>query len=509
MGIVLHHCLNRQEVWAVKSGNSQEMEGTRQGKRNWPDNWAAKWHHASGLLNEAKIARVLVVLILGTVGSVPLVILTPPFQVPDEVQHFYRAFELSELQIRAEVQNGISGGILPDSLPELVKSSVETRDGIFYPPTPAPISKTLKLASIPLNRSARRFYPFPGSAYYSPLPYFPQVLGIGIGRLFGAGPLYLLYLGRLFNCLASLVLVGLAVYLMPVAAELVMVVGLLPMSLFLYASLSPDAAVISCALLFTALSFSASARGDWRRWELVIAAAAAAVFCSVKPVYAPITLAGIVPGIFRPGQAARVIRAHAILVAVALGVAAGWLLFAKSTMTSPLGGGHPSLQLSVVLHHPTVFMRAVAHTVDFLEIRDWYRGAVGWFGWLTVQLQPHVVNVLPLATFLIVWKFGGGDRIERPVLCALWYLALAVASSVLVITALYLMSAQVGQDRVTGVQGRYFIPILVVAGMAVIALAPARRASTPRWPGLAALATLIVVEIIAMYATIIVAFRVF
>jgi uncharacterized membrane protein len=477
--------------------------------RNCPETQIAGRRRIRNDLNRAKTARVLVVLTLGTVGSVPLVILTPPFQVPDEVQHFYRAFELSELRIRAEVQNGISGGTLPDSLPELVKSSVETTDGVYYPPTPSPISKTLKLASIPLNGSARRFYPFPGSAYYSPLPYSPQVLGITVGRLFGAGPLYLLYLGRLFNCLASLALVGFAVYLMPVAAELVMVVGLLPMSLFLYASLSPDAAVIACALLFSALSFSASARGDWRTWELATAAAAAAVFCSVKPVYIPITLAGIVPGIFRPGQAARVIRAHGILLAVALGVAAGWLLFAKSTMTSPLGGGHPSLQLSVVLHHPAVFMRAVAHTLEFGVIRDWYRGAVGWFGWLTVQLQPHVVNLLPMATFLIVWKIGGGDHIERPVLCALWYLALAVASSVLVITALYLMSAQVGQDRVTGVQGRYFIPILVLAGMAAVAVAPGRRPSATRWASLAALATLIGVEILAMYATIIVAFRVF
>jgi uncharacterized membrane protein len=83
----------------------------------------------------------------------------------------------------------------------------------------------------------------------------------------------------LVNCLAALGLGGLAVYLMPVAGELVMVVGLLPMSLFLYASVSPDAAVISCSLLFIALSFSASTRENWKTWELAMAAAAAAVLC--------------------------------------------------------------------------------------------------------------------------------------------------------------------------------------------------------------------------------------
>jgi uncharacterized membrane protein len=448
-------------------------------------------------------------LILGAIGSIPLVLLTPPFQVPDEVQHFYRAYQLSEFRIRAEVQNGVAGGTLPDSLPELVKSSVYTRDGILYPATPSPISKTLKLASIPLDRSATQFVEFPGSAFYSPLPYFPQILGIVVGRLFGLGPLYLLYLGRLFNCLAALGLVGLAVYRMPVAAELVMVVGLLPMSLYLYASLSPDAAVISCSLLFTALSFSASTRGNWKTWELAMAAAAAVVLCSVKPVYAPILLAGVVPGLLRRGNVATVVRSHAILLAVALGVAAGWLVLAKSTMTSPLGGGHPSLQMSVVLHHPTHFMHALVHTLGIVPIIDRYVEAIGLVGWLTAWIHPVFVYFLPLVNFLIVWKLGTRSSVERSVLCALWYLALAVASAVLVIAAMYLMNAQVGQDEVTGVQGRYFIPILVLAGMAAMELAPGRRPSAPSWRNLAWIAAIIVVQTFAMDATIIHVFHVF
>ena len=62
------------------------------------------------------------------------------------------------------------------------------------------------------------------------------MIGITLGRLLGCGPLYLLYFGRLFNCLAALAVVGLAVYFMPVAADLVLIIGLLPMSLYLFAS---------------------------------------------------------------------------------------------------------------------------------------------------------------------------------------------------------------------------------------------------------------------------------
>jgi uncharacterized membrane protein len=468
-----------------------------------------RWLRIPEALSDVKMVRVTLMLILGAIGSIPLVLLTPPFQAPDEVQHFYRAYQLSEFRMRAEVQNGVAGGTLPDSLPEMVKSSVYTRDDVFYPATPSPIAKTLKLASIPLDSSTRHFVAFPGSAFYSPLPYFPQILGIVVGRLFGLGPLHLLYLGRLFNCLASLGLVGLAIYLIPVAGELVMVVGLLPASLYLYASLSPDAAVISCALLFIAMSFSASTRGNWKTWELAMAAAAGAVLCSVKPVYAPILLAGVVPGILRRGNVANVLRSHFILLAVALGVAAGWLVLAKSTMTTPLGGGHPSLQMSFVLNHPTLFMRALVHTLGIGSIIDWYRGAIGFFGWLTVPLHPYFAYFLPLANFLIVWKLGSRGSVERSVLCALWYLALAVTSAVLVMTAMYLMATQVGQNEVTGVQGRYFIPIFVLAGMAATELAPGRRPSVPRWRSLACIAAIIVVQMVAMDATIIRAFHVF
>jgi uncharacterized membrane protein len=456
-----------------------------------------------------KAVPLFVALILGAVGSIPLVFLTPPFQVPDEVQHFYRAYQLSEFRIRAEVQNGVAGGTLPESLPQLVQSSVYTSDGVVYPAMPTPISGTLKLRAIPLDSSKSRFIAFPGSAFYSPLPYLPQVLGISVGRLMGLGPLYLLYLGRLFNCLAALALVGLAVNSMPFAEELVLIVGLLPMSMFLYASLSADAAVISCALVFTALSLSASTRGNWITWELVIATAAAAVLCSLKPVYAPTLLAGMVPGLFQPGKARRVIRSHSILLGVALGVTAGWMLLARSTMTTLLGGGHPTVQINVVLHHPMILVHAVAHSLTFGQILYRYTETVGRFGWLTVPLRPGVVCLLPLASLVIACTIGNRSPRGRTVLPALWHVVLALASAALVMTAMYLMSSNIGQDEVTGVQGRYFIPILVLAGLAAIELAPGIRRSVPRWQSLACIAVIIFVEIVAMDSTIIRAFDVF
>jgi len=474
-----------------------------------PDQRISTWRRAAFLLDNVKAARVVLALILGALGSLPLQVKFTQLIRPVEVQHFYRAYQLSEFHLRAEVQNGEAGGTLPVSLSQLVKASVNTQDGVFYPSTPAPIAKTLQLKSIPLDPSTRQFVAFPGSAIYSPLPYLPQALGIMAGRWMGSGPLALFYLGRLFNCLSALALLGLAVNFMPFAEELVILAGLLPMSQYLYASFSPDAALIGCALVFSALSIAASARGNWSARELWIAAIAASVFCSVKPVYAPILLAAMVPGVFRPGEAIKVIRSNAILLGAALGVTAGWIFIAKSTMTTPLNGTHPSAQINFVLHQPMVLAHVFAHTLDIGWLTNLYVQGVGVFGWLTVLLKPGVAYVLPLVSVVLLWRLGVRGPQVRSMGRALWHLALALTTAVLIVVALYVTCAHVGQDRVIGVQGRYFIPIFVIAGMGAIELVPSRRPSAPRWKILMSMAAISVLEIAAMDTTIIRAFHVF
>lgn len=476
--------------------------------RHSPDDRISGWQRFICFLDDAKAARVILALMLGALGALPLVILTPPFQVPDEVQHFYRAYQLSEFHLLAEVQDGRAGGTLPASLPQLVKASVYTQDGIEYPVRAAPLAKTLQLRSIPLLPSQREFVAFPGSAFYSPLPYVPQVLGIAVGRVLGSGPLSMLYLGRLFNCLSALGLLGLAVSIMPFAEELAILAGLLPMSLYLYSSFSPDADLIGCALVFSALSISASARGNWSTRELWMAAIAGAVFCSVKPVYAPMLLAALLPGVDRKGEPAKAMRSTAILLGAALGVTAGWMIFAKSAMTSPLSGAHPLAQIGLILHHPMILMRVLLHTLEIASLINLYRQTIGDFGWLKVLLWPGAVYILPVISIVLLLRLGIRGPEKRSDVRALSRLTLALASAVLIVVALYVMWAHVGQDSATGVQGRYFIPILVLAGMGAFELVPRQRPLAPRSQSLLSVAVVSLVEIAAMDATIIRAFHV-
>jgi uncharacterized membrane protein len=204
-----------------------------------------------------------------------------------------------------------------------------------------------------------------------------------------------------------------------------------------------------------------------------------------------------------------VIRSLAILLGVAPGVTAGWLLFAKSTMTTPLSGANPSAQINLIVHHPMVLAGVLVHTVDTGELINLYVQGVGVCGWLTVLLRPGFVYILPPANLLLLWGLGIRGPQERSVMRALWYMVLALISAVLIMVAVYLAWVHVGQDKVVGVQGRYFIPLLVLAGMTVVELVPSRRLLAPRWQSLTSIAVMSLAEIAAMDTTIIHAFHIF
>ena len=93
------------------------------------------------LVRTAWLRPGLVCLLLGMLGTLPLVVLTPPFEVADENQHFLRAYQLSEFNFTAVMQEGEARRILtaslearvmlPSSLIELVESFSGTR-AVFH-----------------------------------------------------------------------------------------------------------------------------------------------------------------------------------------------------------------------------------------------------------------------------------------------------------------------------------------------------------------------------------------
>ena len=119
-----------------------------------------------------------------------------------------------------------------------------------------PIKKLHRLSilsafQIPLNPDDRSFIAS-FAAPYSPHVYFPQALGLLVGRKLGLGPLALLYLGTLCTLVFCICLFYWSIKKTPVLKWVFCLLAATPMNLSLAASCSQDAVVNGLAFLFTA-----------------------------------------------------------------------------------------------------------------------------------------------------------------------------------------------------------------------------------------------------------------
>lgn len=412
---------------------------------------------------------VLICLVLGLLGTLPLVVLTPPFQVPDEMQHFDRAYQVSEGGFLAEVKDGVVGGMLPSSLDVLTRRFLGT-DAILAASRavrPEPFARTVAAHKIPLEPRKREFISFTGAAAYPPQAYLPQVVGIMIGRLFGAGPLVLLFLARLANALTAVTLLSFAIGLMPIGRPLALFGGLLPMALYEYASASADATVISGVFLITALQLRALAQGRWRPREVAVSAAIGLIICSTKPVYAPLLLiAG--PATLVRGQRMNQLVSLVTILLVAVGGAVFWFAVNSGRLIVVRHGADIHAQAHFVLTHPLAFVAAMATSLRVLY--PWYTVTlVGRLGWLNVSL-PHFAYGLALVGFVPAWLAAGRERARISAGIVLWWLVLFAGAVTLTMLAMYIDWTPVGAQVVAGVQGRYFIPLLALFAAIAAAL---------------------------------------
>lgn len=213
-------------------------------------------------------------LTIAIVFGLLMVVVTPPFQVPDEPSHLYRSYQVSELNIFKYKD------VVPQSLVQLSAMCNRMK---FMAHEKTSKAEILALDSIGLNPEIRTYAE---STNYT-LPYLPQAFGIFIGRVFNLQPLWMFYLGRLFNLLVSVVLLFLAIRITPVLKWLFFLLGVMPMTLYQMASLSYDAMTISLSFLLvaTVLNFALNKAKVIRTRDLLMLFLIVIFLAAAKPPY--------------------------------------------------------------------------------------------------------------------------------------------------------------------------------------------------------------------------------
>lgn len=401
--------------------------------------------------------------------ALTFVFLTPPFQVPDEVSHYWRARALAIGRAGGVARDGRVGSSIPHDAKTLVATTWDTLpEGVRYDRN--------RLAAAGRLKAERKPYTFMRipSVVYTPVPYLPQSLMAVITDALHVRPLIAFYLGRLSLLLFTAIV---AIASLRIAGErrwLLLPVICSPMTLYLVASYSGDAITIAVALLMTALIVRAADRRDeaMSTRELFMLAGAAALLIMCK-AYAPLTiLAFAIPlGRLRHGRQ----RAMALLLVLALllplAVAHHFAAWARSQHRDSTVD--ITLQQRVVTHDPIRYVRVAIG--DLEENGEGYvRAAIGRLGWLDIGLPSWIYWSYGAATVWIAFALIPQTSALLRVLALLVFVVMAAAIQL----SQYLSWTAVGAAHIEGVQGRYFLPVVPLL---LIALASRRSALRSAW----------------------------
>lgn len=376
-----------------------------------------------------------------------------PFRAPDEYNHFFRAYQVSTVQLLAiHEQDGIIGGYLPASL----KATAQLLGG--YPAVPSNhfSPRLLRQAySIKLNPGEKDLYHFPNTALYSPLVYLPAAVGIDCGRIIGAGPLVLLYLARVANAVAGAALLALAFRRAGSYAYLLAALALFPMVLFEMGTAGEDAVTFGVVFLWLAEWIALQKPGAVppRKYLFLLLL----VLSQTRPPYPMLALLAFA----LPRSASGINRCALRLgwVSAGLGPCFAWLFLVRHLQV-PMRPGvatEPARQLLFVLHHPLDFTFTMLAQL-WGSGYSYLRQLTGVFGWLNLPAPDWVCPVLLLLIGLIVFLTDNPPGATMGFAPRIALLCTALLGSALVFLLIYMSWNAPGAAHVEGIQGRYFIP---------------------------------------------------
>lgn len=406
---------------------------------------------ASGLRSRVQPNHFL--LVAGLLFGLSLCVLTPPFAVPDEPAHLFRAWSVSHGHWLA--QKG--GAAVPRSYIRLAAFALE---GIRGPHGQRfGLSRFREMERIPLERNELTFVPIPADSWrqplqytagsYSPIGYAGSALGVAFATLLRIPPLWHLYAARLGNLLLAIFLIRFAIGRAPFARWIIALCALLPMSMYLQASASLDAVTIAMAMV-------------------VIAETLRFVFTPGQNV-GGMAISSFLLGLIKPGYllvpmlvllAARDRRRWPSILAAVGSAVSGSLLAAvwssHALTPNPSIAIEPWSRLRTALHHPLSFLLAAADNwSESLTIR--LTEMVGTLGWLDAPM-PLPFALLALAGIALLGTgdgpaprgFRGGARLVPCILFG------GTVGAITLMTHLYSPAPYFA----LAIQGRYFLPAL-------------------------------------------------
>ncbi|MDR2198810.1 MAG: DUF2142 domain-containing protein [Deltaproteobacteria bacterium] len=401
-------------------------------------------HHLKNFIKPHKIF-----LATGMFFGILFLLLTPPFQVPDEPSHFFRAWQVGH----GIYFNKTLEAFIPENIVDLASKYLykirnkgekltlsEIENDLFYGES----VNSNRLTIISSNASP-----------YTPVQYIFSGMGLFFAEKFNLSALCAFYFGRFLNLAVWLGVITLGIYRLPALGWEAVFLTLLPMSIFQGMSLSADSfnnAV--CFFLFFTI-FRIYFNSNFNFYDFILATFLAAVAGFNKQiVILPFFLLAFTYNKF---PSPRLFILYFVVSVVLIISASAW----------PLLNNFPGIPDSVLKekmnnafqHWYNPFFILAETTI--VKLPGIARSFIGKLGWLDCILPLWTYILYFFGFFLILTILCRTDfknlfhiRLTAVFILLLYY-------CVIVFTFYFLLDTE-HQLVAAGIQGRYFLPISAI-----------------------------------------------
>lgn len=402
----------------------------------------------------------------GGLFGLALLLITPPFQTPDEQGHFLRVYQLSQFHIVSGDNKGVPGDYLPASLSKTIEL-VNSPPIEFQPERKYDLHDTKVALKVNLNKDKTAFTNIASTSAYSPIGYIPQSILVGLASLFNMPPILLVYIARLGALCAWLGLIFVAIRILPYRKWTVAGLALLPMLIAQAGSPGIDAVSIGLGVLFIAsvlrLQHISLIPRKW--WILLLVLASLIALTKQTTVLVLGFIFLLRTSSFDTVRVKAVLKKASILFIPAL------LLVLWSAVTSILhltsGSGVPGQdvygQLTNIVHNPFRIPQVIFNTFFLTWGDNVITSFIGNFGWMDTPLAGGIIAIgyIYLSYLLLrSYELQPSVRERKSLILPILMIALYTLGTM---TALYILYSPVNFDILYGLQGRYFLLALFMA----------------------------------------------
>ncbi|MBR4153313.1 MAG: DUF2142 domain-containing protein [Selenomonadaceae bacterium] len=441
---------------------------------------------------------VAVFLIFGVI----ICLVRPPYQLMDEPNHFARAWQISEgifispSATQEEVLKTLTAdnrksfgwkNLSPDAATEKmftasVPVSLVPDEFIFNfkdnsPPIKFSFERLKEFLTAPLKVDEREAGLIPNTGAYSPLAYFPQVLGALLGRSLdlGAGTIY--YLMNLSGLIFVATCIFLSMKFLPEAKSLIFLLTMMPMILIEAASTSIDSVTYGVSFLGTTWLLSLRGKSEsFSRTEIFGLILLSIMLACAKSIYGTILLLYFLIPQAHAGSLKKFLSLGAAILFLNLFASLIWSEVAGvelATSRQYLGAENidATAQKIFILENPQVFFAAMIKAFSEYGL-NFFLGFIGIWG-ANVDVHSTIEFYILYGIILLTFALTNGLSFKIGERFILFFAA--GISTVAFFLFEYVTWMPVGAEIIRGVQGRYFIPIAPMILFALSTLPPLRN----------------------------------